>query len=136
AGLTDELDVDAGAGVRALEVEDQLLEILDRVDVVVRRRGDESDARRAAAGAGDPGVDLCGRELAALPRLGALGELDLDVVGLGEVHARHTEPPRGDLLDRAAALRVQEPVDILSPFAGVRLAADPVHGDGEGLVRL
>ncbi|MPM13782.1 hypothetical protein SDC9_60141 [bioreactor metagenome] len=37
-GLGDQLDVDPGLRVGALEVVDQLLEILDRVDVVVRRR--------------------------------------------------------------------------------------------------
>ena len=38
AGLGDELDRDECIGVDLLEVEDQLREILDRVNVVVRRR--------------------------------------------------------------------------------------------------
>src|SRR3982750_4361513 len=42
----------------------------------------------------------------------------------------------GDLLPRRAAPRVVEAVDVLAALAGVRLAAEVVHGDGERLVRL
>jgi hypothetical protein len=38
AHLGDELDRDARLRVRAAQVVDELLEVLDRVDVVVRRR--------------------------------------------------------------------------------------------------
>ena len=46
ADLGDELHVDARPRVRVLQVVDELLEVLDRVDVVVRRRADQADARR------------------------------------------------------------------------------------------
>ena len=122
--------------VRALEVEDELLEVFDRVDVVVRRRRDEPDAGGRVPRARDPRVDLRRRQLTALAGLRALRELDLDVVGLREVQARHAEASGGDLLDRAAALGVEQPVDVLAALAGVRLAADAVHRDRERLVRL
>ena len=67
AELGDQLDVDPGLRVRVLEVVDQLLEVLDRVDVVVRRRRDEPDAGRRVPGPGDPRVDL-GRRAADRPR--------------------------------------------------------------------
>src|SRR5690606_29135000 len=108
AGLTDELRVDAGGRVRALQVEDELLEIFDRVDVVVRRRRDQPDAGSRMAGARHPWVDLGRRQLAALPRLRTLGELDLDVVRLGQVETRDAEAAGGYLLDRAAALGVEQ----------------------------
>ena len=41
----DELDADSGMRVDVLEVVDELLEILDRVDVVVRWRRDQADSR-------------------------------------------------------------------------------------------
>ena len=47
AGQRDQLDVDPRLGVRVLQVVNQLREILDRVDVVVRRRRDQ--ARRPAS---------------------------------------------------------------------------------------
>ena len=59
--LGDELDVHARRRVGVLEVVDQLLEILDRVDVVVRRRADQADARRRVPGLGDPRVHLVAR---------------------------------------------------------------------------
>ena len=43
--LGHELDVDARRGIGVLEVVDQLCQILDRVDVVVRGRRDQSHAR-------------------------------------------------------------------------------------------
>ena len=103
AVLGDELDVHARTGVGVLQVVDQLRQILDRVDVVVRRRRDQPDARRRVTHLGDPRVHLVARQLAALTGFRALGHLDLDVGAVGQVVAGHAEPARRDLLDRAAA---------------------------------
>ena len=46
AVLGDELDADARARVGALEIVDELRQVLDGVDVVVRRRRDQAHARR------------------------------------------------------------------------------------------
>ena len=46
AGLGDQLDADRRARVDRAQVVDQLRQILDRVDVVVRRRRDQADAGR------------------------------------------------------------------------------------------
>ena len=85
AGLGDQLDVHPRLRVGVLQVVDQLGEILDRVDVVVRRRRDQPDAGRRVPGARDPRVDLVAGQLAALAGLGALRDLDLDVVGVDQV---------------------------------------------------
>src|SRR5438874_1253033 len=78
--------------------------------------------------------------LPALAGLRALRHLDLQLVAVDEVVAGHAEAARGDLLDGAAAeVAVGVPLvayRVLAALAGVRLAADPVHGDGEVLVRL
>src|SRR6185436_7324586 len=110
ADLGDELDVHARRRVGVLQVVDQLREVLDRVDVVVRRRGDQADTRRGVPGLGHPRVDLVAGQLAALTGLRALRHLDLDVVGVGEVLRGYAEAAGGDLLDRRTALRVVEPV--------------------------
>src|SRR5690606_6791613 len=78
--LADQLDVDPRPGVGVLEVVDELGQVLDGVDVVVRGRGDETDPGGRVAGPGHPRVDLARRQLAAPAGLGALGDLDLDVV--------------------------------------------------------
>ena len=134
--LGDELHVDARRRVGVLEVVDELLEVLDRVDVVVRRRADQADAGRRVPGLGDPRVHLVAGQLAALAGLGALGHLDLQVVGVGEVLRRDAEAPGRDLLDRRAPLRVVQAVGVLAALAGVRLGAEAVHGDGQRLVGL
>ena len=48
-----EFDGDASGRVCALEVVDQLCQVLDGVDVVVRGRGDQTNAGDAVAGPGD-----------------------------------------------------------------------------------
>jgi hypothetical protein len=75
----------------ALEVVDELLEILDRVDVVVRGRGDESDSRGRVTSASNLLRDLVSGELSSFSRLGTLRELDLELVGVGEIVGRDSE---------------------------------------------
>ncbi len=105
ADFGHELHAHARRRVAVLQVVDQLLEILDRIDVVVRRRADEADAGRRIADAGDVVVDLAAGQLAAFAGLRALRNLDLQLVGVGQVPDRDAEAARGDLLDRRA-LRV------------------------------
>ena len=140
ADFGDELDRDVTRRIDVLQVEDQLRQILDRIDVVMRRRRDEADAGRRIAHLGDGLVDLVAGELAAFAGLGALRHLDLHHVGIDEVFRRDAEAAGGHLLDRrahriAVGQRL-EAVGFFAAFAGVRLAADPVHGDGERGVRL
>src|SRR4029077_13508479 len=77
----DELDPDAGARIDRLEVVDQLCEVLDRVDVVVWWRRDELHARLRMPQTGDEARDFEPGQLAALARLRALRDLDLELVG-------------------------------------------------------
>ena len=96
--LRDQLDVDARLGAGVLQVVDQLLEVLDRVDVVVRRWADQPHSGRRVAGLGDPRIHLVAGELAALTGLRTLRHLDLDVVRVGQILARDAEPTGRDLL--------------------------------------
>ena len=136
AEFGDELDVDAGLWIRHLRIVDQLLQILDGIDVMVRRRRDELDARSRVTDLGDPRRDLGSRKVAAFARLGTLGELDLQIGGMHQIVAGHAEARRCDLLDLAVTQRIVDAVFGFSAFAGVGTCADGVHGDGEGLVRL
>ncbi len=140
ADLGDELHRDVALGVDVLEIEDELLQVLDRIDVVMRRRRNQPDARRRVPNLGDRGIDFMARELATLAGLRSLRHLDLHHVGIDEVLGGHAEAPRGHLLDlRAHRVAVrQRPVAIgfLAAFTRVRLAADPVHGDGKRGMRL
>ena len=138
--LGDQLHAHPGLGVDVLEVVHELGEVLDRVDVVVRRRGDEAHPRRRVAHPGDRPVHLVPGKLPALAGLRALRDLDLELLGVDQVLGGHPEAPGGDLLDGGAhRVPVRErPVALgqLAALPGVRPPADPVHRDREGGVRL
>src|SRR5450756_1181647 len=92
---------------------DQLAQVLDRVDVVMRRRRDGVRAARDAAGGGDVLVDLLAGQMAADARLGALPDLDLHGGAAVEVLRVHAEAPRGHLHDHVvlvlSLIHISEP---------------------------
>ena len=135
ASLGDELDRDARGGVGAFEVVDELREVFDGVDVVVRRRRDERRAGLRVAEAGDELVHLVRGKLPAFAGLRALGELDLQVLGAAEVLDRHAEAPGRHLLDRAVLVGA-EAFRVLAALAGVGHRAEPVERQGNRLMRL
>ncbi len=119
---------------------DQLCEILDRVDVVMRGRRDELDARHCVPEPRDQLGDLMAGKLAALAGLGALDDLDLELLGPHQVFRGDAEACRRNLLDP-----VVQPVAvgerliagrILTPLARIRFPSHPVHADRQGRVRL
>ena len=61
ADLGDELDMHASCGIRVLQVVDELFQVFDRIDVVVRRRTDEANAWGRVPSLGDPRVHLVTR---------------------------------------------------------------------------
>ena len=104
------------------------------------RRRNQPHARGAVADAGDFLVYFVARQLSAFARLGALGHLDLQFLGVDQVFAGDAETAAGHLLDGAtAAVAVGVGLEahrVLAPFARVALAADAVHGNRQRLVRL
>jgi hypothetical protein len=99
---------------------DQLRQILDRVDVVVRRRRDQAHAGHRVAQLADVLGHLVAGQLAALAGLGALRHLDLDLVGADQVLGGDAEAARGDLLDRErrriARLQRDVALDAVAPI--------------------
>ena len=87
----DQLDADARFRVDVLEVVDQLCQILDGIDIVVRRRRDQADAGRRVTDLGNDRIDFVAGQLAAFARLGALRHLDLDVVGIHQIFGSDTK---------------------------------------------
>ena len=136
----DELDRDETAGIDVLEIEDELREVLNRIDVVMGWRRDQGHTRRGVAHLGDGLVDLVTGKLTTLAGLCTLGHLDLHHVGIDEVFGRHAEAPGGNLLDRGArgvpiGKRLVA-VRLLAAFAGVGFAANAIHGHSKRGVRL
>ncbi|CDL21927.1 conserved hypothetical protein [Klebsiella pneumoniae IS53] len=101
---------------------------------MVRRRGNQRDARYRIAQFGDVRGDFITRQLATFTRFRPLGDFDLDDVGIDQVGWRDAEAAGRDLLDArhfisAVARRV------FTAFTGVGEAADAVHRFRQRLVR-
>ena len=133
-----QLHADPSLAVGVLEIVDQLSQILDRVDVVMRRRRDQTHSRRGMTSLGDPGINLGARQLTALARLCTLRHLDLDFFGVDEILTGHTKTTRSHLLD-GGILRIaigHGPITlrVLATFTGVALATNTIHGDGKRFV--
>ena len=85
AHFADQLDADAGARVDVFQIMDQLRQILDRINVVMRWRRNQADAGHRITQATDVLTNLAAGQLTTLARLGALRHLDLDLVGRHQV---------------------------------------------------
>ena len=66
ADFRHQLHVHAGDGIRVLQIEDQLREIFDRIDVVMRRRRQQRHAGRRVPHLRNPRIDLGARAAARL----------------------------------------------------------------------
>ncbi len=132
ASSGDELDADARAGIDGPQVVDELGEVLDAVNVVMRRRRNERRAGSRMANSCDIFGDFAGGELTAFTWLGALGHLDFEFFRVDEVVRGDAEAAGGDLLDLVGGSRIEAiGVGILAAFASVAAAADQVHAQGE-----
>ena len=124
----------AGTRVHGLQLVDHLREVLDRVDVVVVRRRDEIDSRDGVARERDLLRDFPGRQVAALPGLRALADLDLEVVRRIREERRHTEAAGGDLLSAIAWIPTDE-IGELTALAVDAEQIEPRHRLGIRTVR-
>ncbi len=134
-----QLHAHLGVGVDLLQVVNQLRQIFDRINIVMRRRGNQSHARRRVAQLCDQGRHLDARQLPAFARLGALRHLDLQLAATVQVFCRHAKPSRCHLLDGGGGIVAVGPRPIargiLAALAGIGFGADAVHGDRQGLMR-
>ena len=135
ACLGNQLHGNSGVPVGIFQVKNQLGQILDGIDIMVRRRRNQGHTGGGETGLGNPGVNLTAGQMAAFPRLRALGHFDLDFLGAVQIGTGHTEPGGGHLLDGAVSVR-SKPGGVLTAFAGIGLSAQGVHGNGHALMGL
>ena len=140
ARLRHQFHAHGGVGIDLLEIVNQLRQIFDRVDVVVRRRRDQHDPGRRMAQARDHLGDLEAGQLPAFAGLGALRHLDLEFAALVEILSGDAEAARGHLLDRGirivAVWQLLVAGGVLAAFARDGARPDAVHGDVERAVSL
>ena len=134
AGARDELHPDACARIDGAQIVDELREVFDAVNVVMRRRRNQRSAGRGMANARDVLGDFAGGELAAFTGLAALRHFDFEFFGANQIFSGDAEAAGGDLFDFAGSARRCVEVGIFAAFAGVAAAADLVHRQGESFV--
>ena len=100
ADFGNQLDADRSSGMHLVKVMDQLGQVLNRIDVVMRRWRDQGHTRFAVAQPGDVLVDLRTGKLTSFAGLGSLSHLDLQLFSAPQVFRCDAEAPRGDLFDR------------------------------------
>src|SRR5260221_539441 len=103
AGAGDELDADACTWIDSAQIVNELREVFDAVNVVVRRRRNQRSAGRRVANARDVFGDFARGKLPAFAGLGALRHFDFELFGADEIFGGDAEAARGHLLDSARA---------------------------------
>ena len=103
--LRNQLDADRRARIHPLQVEDQLGQIFNGVNVMMRRRADERDPGLRMTQAGDQLGHLVAGELATFARLRSLGDLDLNLLGMASRYSVVT-PKRADATCFTLLLRI------------------------------
>ena len=138
--LGHQLDRNTRLRVDAFQIANELRQIFDGIDIVMRRRRDQSYAGRRMAHAGDIFVHFRAGQLSALAGFGSLRHLDLNIVRVDEVFRRHAEASRCHLFDgRARGVAVGKRFEtfwLFPTLAGVGTRADAVHRNREIGVRL
>ena len=139
AGLGDELHAHTRGWIHLLEIVNQLRQILDRIDVMMRRRRDERNADDGVPQPRDQVGHLVAGQLAAFAGLRALRDFDLELVGPNEVRGGHAEAAGRDLFDPIVGAVAVCARDIggriLTAFARIGAGVHPVHRDGECRMR-
>ena len=133
----NQLHANARARVHGAQVVDQLRQVFNAVDVVVRRRRDQ---RHAGHGMPQP-RDVCShflrRQLPAFAGFGALRHLDLDLVGVHQIFGGNAKAPGSHLLHAIVGFGMMAvEVRIFPTLAGIGASAEPVHGRSQRAVRL
>ena len=102
ADLGHQLHADVGMGRDVFQVVDQLRQIFNGINVVVRWRRNEAHAGHRVAQEPDVLGHLGAGQLPTLAGFGTLRHLDLDLVRAAEVFSGHAKAARGHLLDFGA----------------------------------
>ena len=105
---------------------------------MVRRRGNQRDARYGVTGTGYHFVHLIAGQLSAFARLGALCNLDLYFIRIYQIFGSHAKTSRSYLFDgtsQVCSVRTRgESLGIFTSFTGIAPSVNGIHGDGHCLV--
>ena len=140
AHLGHKLDVDPGLRINILQVMNELRQVFDGVDIVVRRRRYQLHSGRSPPHPPYVLIDFVAGELTSLSRLRTLRHFDLQVGSVHQIVGGNAKPPGSHLL-HSAAPRVAVGIGskatvVFSALTGIALGVYTVHSYGQGLVGL
>ena len=131
---------DSCLGVGIFQIIDQLRQILNGINVVMRGRRDQGHTGCGVSGLGDPGIYLSSGQMSALTGFCSLCHLDLNLLCTYQVTAGNTKTSTGYLLDCGTTVQSVrsdgQTIQVLTAFTGIALAVQMIHGDGHGLMSL
>src|SRR5882724_10443803 len=124
----NQLYTDAGARIHSAQVVDQLREVFNAVNIVMRRRRNQRSAGRGVANARDVFADFARGQLAAFAGLGALRHFDFELFGVDEVVGGDTKSRGSDLLDFVCCSGLEAiGVGIFATLTSVATASQLIH---------
>ena len=104
-----QLDRDGSFWINVFQIMDQLRQIFDRINIVMRRRRNQADTRHRETQLGDVIGDFMSRQLTTFARLGALRHLDLNLFSRSQVFGGNTKTTGRNLFDfRAQRIASQQ----------------------------
>ena len=104
AGRGHQLDAYACCRVYLLQVVNQLCQILDRINIVMRRRRNQRYPGGGMAQFGNKRIHLDAWQLAALARLCPLRDLNFQLFTIIQIFGCHAKPARGNLFNRTGRI--------------------------------
>ena len=93
---------------------------------MMRRRGNQSNARGGTAGCRNPRIDFVCRQMTTLSRFGTLGHLDLNLLCAVQILQCYTESSGSDLF-HCRIPYCSETGRIFSPFTRIGTCPETVH---------
>ena len=129
---------DTGLRVRITQIVNELGQVFDRVNIMMRRRRNQRNIRNRVTDTRHELVHLVSRQLATFTRLCTLRHLDLQILCMAEIVNRYAKAARSNLTDcRAtdiAVCRRSIAVWVFTTFTAVAHGSDAVHGNSNRFV--
>ena len=124
--------------VGIFQVINQLCQILDGVNIVVWRWGNQAYPWCRMSGLGNPRIDFSTRQMTTFTWFCALRHLDLYLLGTGQIFAGYTKSSGCHLFDCRASVvcssGCRQTFITFTTLTGIGFAMEMVHGNGQCLM--
>ena len=120
------------------QVVDQLCQILDGVNIMMRRRRDQAHTWCGQTGLCDPRIDFSTRQMSTLSWFCTLSHLDLNLLCTYQISGSNTKTSTCHLLDRRAFIQSirsdSQTFNTLTALTGIRFTMELIHGNSQTLM--